>query len=89
MATHHSQAGRIGAHSKWSRTPDRQAATAPARQAFRDRFTRQVREQFPDADDATIARLAESARRAHYARMSMLAAAARKRYARERRGQAA
>lgn len=89
MATHHSRAGKLGAHTKWSRTPDREAATAKARQAFRDRFERDARERFPDLDDAAIARLAESGRRAYYQRLSMLAAAARQRHARERRGRAA
>jgi hypothetical protein len=34
--------GRIGAHTRWAKTDDRSAATAPARKAFADRWEKQV-----------------------------------------------
>lgn len=71
------QAGRIGAHVKWSRETDRVAATAPAREGFMARFERQV-----DPDGVLTPReraiRAEHARRAHMARLSLLAQRARK-----------
>lgn len=35
-------AGRIGAHVRWAKEPDRKAATAPARKGFRARFENEV-----------------------------------------------
>lgn len=35
-------AGRIGAHTRWAKEPDRRAATAPARKGFRARFEREI-----------------------------------------------
>ena len=35
-------ASRKAAHTSWAQTPDRAARTAPARQAFRDKFLDQV-----------------------------------------------
>lgn len=35
-------AGRIGAHTRWAKEPDRKAATAPARRGFRARFEREA-----------------------------------------------
>ena len=67
----------LAAHSRWSRTPDRSAATAPARAAFRDRFERQVD---PDGilAPAVRAQLAESARTAFYRKMAYASARARR-----------
>ena len=69
---------RLAAHTRWARTPDRTAATAVARAAFLDRFDRQV-----DPDDTldpeTRARLAANARSAHFARLALASARARRR----------
>jgi hypothetical protein len=69
--------GRIGAHSKWSKTPDRSAATAPARRAFLERFEREVD---PDntlpADER--ARRAGHARKAYFQRLALKSANARR-----------
>lgn len=68
----HSAAGRIGAHVRWGKTPDRTAATEPARRAAESRWLREVRTEFPDLDTATLTRLAESRRRAHMIRIARL-----------------
>jgi len=71
----------IAAHTRWSRTVDRAAATAPARQALLDRFAREVD---PDGtlDAATRAKLAENARRAYFRRLSRQGVQARQSRAR-------
>lgn len=62
--------GRIGAHARWARTPDRVAALAPARNGFLRRFEREVD---PNGELHPIerARLAESAMRAHMAKLAL------------------
>jgi len=51
---------RIAANERWANTPDRAAATAPARQAFEARFPN------------------ENARKAHFQRMALRSAQARR-----------
>lgn len=70
------QIGRIGAHVRWSRETDRAAATAPATAGFMARFEREVD---PDGvlDPRERAIRADHARKAHMARLSRKAAAAR------------
>ncbi len=67
---------RMAAHHSWAATSDPSARTAPARQAFRDRFEREV-----DPDGSLPApertRRAESARRAYFADLSFRSARAR------------
>jgi hypothetical protein len=67
---------------KWAGVGDRAAATAPAREAFRDRFIQEAREKFGDdlaSDD--LARRAEHLRRAHFKRMALRSAQARRKRA--------
>lgn len=68
--------GSIGAHESWARTQDRSARTAAARQAFRDRFEREVD---PEGvlSPAERSRRAEHARRAYYRRLAAASAKAR------------
>jgi hypothetical protein len=68
---------RLAAHERWARTPDRAAATATARQAFLDRFDREVD---PDGsmDPALRAKLADNARKAHFTRMALRSAQSRR-----------
>ena len=68
----------IASHTSWAGTPDRSQRTAPARQAFRNKFEIQVD---PDGvlDPTERARRAESARSAHMARLAFLSAQARRR----------
>ncbi|MEV0608086.1 hypothetical protein AB0I61_17145 [Polymorphospora rubra] len=67
-----SRAGRIGALVRWGKTPDRTAATAPARRAASERWLREVQAEFPDIDDATAQKLAEARKRAHMTRIASL-----------------
>jgi hypothetical protein len=72
--------GQIAAHESWSRTEDRTARTAKAHQALEDKFLRQVD---PDGllPPAERAKRAANARQAHYARMALKSAQARRRKA--------
>jgi hypothetical protein len=72
--------GRLAAHESWAVTADPSARTAPARAAFLERFERQVD---PDGvlDPAARARRAEHARKAHFARMALRSAQARRKRA--------
>lgn len=67
---------RAGALESWSRTADRTARTAAARQAFREKFERQVDPEGILAP-ADRARRAEQARKAYYARLAAASVAAR------------
>lgn len=68
---------RAAAFTRWSRTDDRTAATAPARKAHDDRFARQVD---PDGilDPAERARRADMAKRAYFARLALRSAQVRR-----------
>ncbi len=65
-----SLAGRIAAHASWAHTPDRTARTAPGRAAFDAKFLAMA-----DGDPVR----ADHLRRAHYTRMSLRSAQARRR----------
>lgn len=69
---------RIAAYKRWSKEPDRPAATAPARAAFLSGFEKQVD---PDGTLAPEerARRAECARKAHFLKMALRSAQARAR----------
>lgn len=71
----------IAAHERWANCSDRTEATAPARRAFRDRFIRQARERYGDLPEAELHQRAESLRAAHYRRMALRSAQARRRRA--------
>jgi hypothetical protein len=61
---------------RWAHEQDREAATRPARQAFLDRFERQV-----DPDGTLLpeerAKRADAARRAYFARLALKSSKAR------------
>ena len=61
--------GKIGAYTKWANCTDRTAATAPGRAAFERKFLDQA-----DGDPMR----AQQLRRAHYARMALKSAKARR-----------
>lgn len=67
----------LAVHSSWAQTVDRSARTAPARQALLDKFEADVPAEV--TDPAVRAQMAESARRAHFARLALLSAQARRR----------
>lgn len=68
---------RIAAAERWGRTPDRVAATLPARTGLRAKFAREID---PDGtlDPAEVERGVEQLLRAHMMRMSLKATAARR-----------
>lgn len=69
---------RIAAHASWAQTPDRAARTAKARAALAGKFEREVD---PDGvlPPEERARRAEHARKAHYTRLALRSAQARRR----------
>jgi hypothetical protein len=67
---------RIAAHASWSRTPDRAARTAPAREAALSRFCRQVDPDFRLPEHERL-KLAESARRAYFTSLAYRSSRAR------------
>lgn len=69
--------GRLGAHSKWAMTEDRTAATQPARDGLLRKFEDEVD---PDRVLSPVerAKRAENARKAHYQRMALASAKARR-----------
>jgi len=70
---------RIGAHRKWANTDDRNAATAPARAALKDRFIREARERYGDLPEHELAIRAEHVRKEYFTRLALLSAEARRR----------
>ena len=70
--------GQIAANTRWGRTRDRTAATAPGRRAFIEKFER---EADPDGtlNPAERAKLAENLRRAYYQKLAFRSARARQR----------
>ena len=64
-----SMLGRIGAHTKWANTPDRTAATAPARAGLEQKFLDQA---------GGDPQRASSLRKAYYARLALASAKARR-----------
>lgn len=69
--------GQLGAHTSWARTTDRSARTKAARDAAERKFELEVDPDgvLPPADRA---RRAEHARKAHFARLALASAKARR-----------
>jgi len=67
----------LASHESWARTSDPSKRTAPAREAFLARFEREVD---PEGilTDVERARRAEHARKAHFARLALKSAQARR-----------
>ncbi len=67
----------IGAHSRWSTVVDRTAAMSPANDAREARWAQRVD---PDGvmDPETLRKAIASARKAHYRRLALKSAAARR-----------
>lgn len=68
---------RAAAHIRWARTTDRSQATRAARQAFEAKFVTEARRMHPGAPESTIVSVAESLRRAYFARLAAASAKAR------------
>ena len=77
----------LAAHTSWANTPDRTQRTEAGRQALNDKFEREVD---PDGvlDPAERAQRAASARKAHFARLALLSAQARRKGAASQRDEA-
>ena len=77
-STERSLRSQIAAHESWAQTDDRPGRTAKARKAFLDRFERQVD---PDGTlaPAERAKRAAHARKAHFKRLALKSAQARRR----------
>jgi hypothetical protein len=67
---------KLAAAERWGRTPDRTAATAPARAGLRAKFAREV-DPGGSLDPVERERRVDSLVRAHMLRMSLAAKAAR------------
>ena len=80
MSERHAQAGKIGAHMSWANTADPAARTANGRAAFMAKF---LEEADPEGvlSPAERERRAEHLRKAHFARLAMKSAAARRKKA--------
>lgn len=78
--TERSIRGQIAAHESWAKTSDRSGRTANARKALFDKFEKQVD---PDGTlaPAERAKRAENARKAHFKRLALKSAQARRRNA--------
>lgn len=67
----------IAAAERWGRTPDRTAATAPARAGLRAKFAREIDPE-SNLDPAELERRVDQLLRAHMLRMSLKARNARR-----------
>jgi hypothetical protein len=68
----------IAAHESWANTEDRTARTANARKAMLDKFERQV-DPNNELSPAERAKRAEHLRKAHFKRLALKSARARRR----------
>lgn len=72
---------RLAAHISWANTadrPTRTAAAAAARKASESRFLMQARDLHPTGTPKQIEDTAQSLRKAHYTRLALLSAQARR-----------
>jgi len=76
----------VAAHARWAGETDRTTATASLRAGFLAKLHREARERLgPDASDQQVTRAADSALKAHYARMRLNSIKARRAAAQQRR----
>lgn len=68
----------IAANSRWAKEPDRSAATAAARAGLDARFAREIDPDGVLAPDE-LAKRVDAARRAHFQRLALASAKARRR----------
>lgn len=69
----------LASHVSWANTPDPASRTAKARAAHDSKFVQQARELHPGASDERINAVAANLRSAHYARLGLASALARRR----------
>lgn len=75
---------RLAAQTSWANTLDPTSRTAKARAAADGRFEQQARKLHPDATDEQIARVAGHLKSAHFSRMALASAKARRAKTRRR-----
>lgn len=68
----------LAAHTSWANTLDPASRTAKARAAANGRFEKEARKLHPDATDEQIARVAAHLRSAHFKRLALASAKARR-----------
>lgn len=78
MSGDRTQIAKIAANARWAREPDRAAATQAARDGLQARFEREVDPEGRLTPDER-ARRAENAKRAHFQRLALASARARRR----------
>lgn len=79
------RASRAG-NTRWASEPDRTGATAKMRAGFIDKLQREAREALgPAATDEQVAKAADNALKAHYAKMRLNSILTRRRRAQEAR----
>lgn len=71
-----SQRARIAALTRWA-GEDPAPTAERAQRGLREKFLREARERYPDLGELELARRAEAAYRAHFARMAFISAKAR------------
>ncbi len=76
--TERSLRSRLAAHLSWANTADRPARTEAARKASESRFLSEARKLHPAGTSKQIEDAAQSLRKAHYARLALLSAQARR-----------
>ncbi|MEV6313403.1 hypothetical protein AB0M10_33045 [Streptomyces sp. NPDC051840] len=69
---------RIAVQTSWANTLDPTSRTAKARSAANGRFEQQARDLHPNATDEQIARVAGHLKSAHFSRMALASAKARR-----------
>ncbi|WP_425244817.1 hypothetical protein [Streptomyces sp. NEAU-NA10] len=69
---------RLAAHTQWAKEPDPTSRTAKARKAADERFLAEARRLHPNASDEVVARAAAQLRRAHFSRMALASAKAKR-----------
>lgn len=74
---HRALIARVASHTRWSKVRDRAAATAPARKAALERFEKEVDPEGTLPPEVR-AQMAESARKAYFARLALKSAQARR-----------
>lgn len=80
MSGDRSQIAKIAAHTSWALTEDRSARTQPARAALMAKFETEVDPDGRLSPDERASR-AESARRAHFQKLALASAKARRKRA--------
>ncbi|MGW1143548.1 hypothetical protein ACWD6I_00510 [Streptomyces sp. NPDC002454] len=76
--TERSLRSRLAAHLGWANTVDRPARTEAARKSRESRFLSEARKLHPTDTPKQIDDAAQSLRKAHYARLALLSAQARR-----------